>query len=316
LEIISVSGTEECIELFKSMEKGEVNNAFIEVSVCKGSCVGGPAMVKNEDRYYKRIQKVKNYIKSVDRQDTISMDLENQLDFSRTFIDKSISKEIATEEQINRIMRKMDKYGPEDELNCGVCGYNTCREKAQAVFEGMAEVAMCLHHMRNRAESIRNVIFENTLNCNIILDGNMKIKDINPATENAFMVRCENVVNKPISLLIDDSDFRYVRETGHSIISKKVSYHKYNLDFIQTAVYLPKQDIVMVSMVDITKEEKNKKRLIELKENTINAAQQVIEKQMRVAQEIASLLGETTAETKITLTKLKKIVEGESDIIV
>ncbi len=78
---------------------------------------------------------------------------------------------------------------------------------------------------------------------------------------------------------------------------------------------MPKQDIVMVSMMDITKEEENKEELLKVKEQTIDTAQKVIEKQMRVAQEIASLLGETTAETKITLTKLKQVVEGDkSDI--
>lgn len=315
LEIISVSGTEECIELFESIEKGELNNTFIEVSACKGSCIGGPGMINNEKGYYKRVQKVKNYIKNMSVDNNSFIDVSYNIDFHRSFIDKSILKEIADEDQIEKIMKDMGKYGPEDELNCGVCGYNTCRKKAQAIFEGMAEPAMCLHYMRSRAESLRNVIFENALNCIILLDGNMKIRDMNPAAEAAFMVKSENVKGKPISLIIDDEDFRNVKEKGTNIISKKISYLKYNLDFIETVVYLPKQDIVMIAMVDITKEEENKKRLFQLKENTINAAQQVIDKQMRVAQEIASLLGETTAETKITLTNLKKIVEGESDVI-
>ena len=69
--------------------------------------------------------------------------------------------------------------------------------------------------------------------------------------------------------------------------------------------------MVLASMINVMSEEKNKKELMKVKENTLNAAQEVIEKQMRVAQEIASLLGETTAETKIILTKLKKIVAGE-----
>ncbi len=62
---------------------------------------------------------------------------------------KTIKRNIATEEEIIAIMKKMGKYELMDELNCGVCGYNSCREKAQAVFEGMAETNMCLHYMRN-----------------------------------------------------------------------------------------------------------------------------------------------------------------------
>lgn len=315
LEIISVSGTEECIEIFRSIQKGEVKDVFIEAAACKGSCIGGPKMIKDEKGYYKRMQKVKSYIKNSSSVDNSRIMILDSIDYSRSFIDKSILKEAIKDEQIEKVMREMGKYDVEDELNCGVCGYNTCREKAHAIIEGMAEYNMCLHFMRSRAESLRNVIFENALNCIILLDGDMKVKEINPAAEKAFMVKAENIKNKPVSILISDEDFKYVRETKNNIISKKVFYHKYNLNFIETVVYLSEQNLVMVALVDITEEEQNKKKLLELKENTINAAQMVIEKQMRVAQEIASLLGETTAETKITLTKLKKVVEGENNSI-
>jgi iron only hydrogenase large subunit-like protein/uncharacterized Fe-S cluster-containing protein len=318
LNIISVSGTEDCIRLFKSLENDEIENTFIEMSACRGSCIGGPNMIKNEVGYYKRVTKVKNYIKNVETGEKSNKSILKVLDnslFFRTFIDKSIKKQTASENYIYEIMKSMGKYSLEDELNCGVCGYNTCREKAQAIFEGMAESTMCLHYMRTREESLRNVLFENTLNCIILLNGDMKIKDINPPAEEAFMVKLQNVMNKPISLIIDDSDFRYVKETGQNIVNKKVSYPKYNLNCIETVAYIPNQDIVMVALLDITEEEKNRKRLGELKENTLEAAQQVIKKQMMVAQEIASLLGETTAETKMTLTKLKKIVENENSMI-
>lgn len=313
LEVISVSGVEECIELFKSIQSCEIKNTFIEVSACKGSCIGGPEMIKDEKGYYKRVQKVKNYLK--DNKECNQAHIPKDIDFSRSFIDKTLQKEVASEEQILKIMGEMGKYNPEDELNCGVCGYNTCREKAQAIHEEMAESNMCLHYMRSRAESLSNVIFENTLNSIILLDGEMNVKEINPSAQKAFMVSAEYIKEKPISLLIDDENFRYVKETRNNIISKKVFYRKYSLTFMQTVIYLPKQDLVMVALVDITEEENNKAKLLELKENTLNAAQQVIEKQMRVAQEIASLLGETTAETKMTLTKLKKVVEGESNSI-
>jgi uncharacterized Fe-S cluster-containing protein len=218
---------------------------------------------------------------------------------------------MATEEQIIAIMKKMGKVELKDELNCGVCGYNTCKEKAQAVFEGMAETNMCLHYMRTKAESLANEIVENTASNIILLDGEMNVREINPAAQSIFKIQAQNIIGKPISLLIDEEDFRKVRESGESIMGKKIAYPKYGVVFIANIVYLPKQDMVLASMINIMGEEKNKKELMKVKENTLNAAQEVIEKQMRVAQEIASLLGETTAETKIILTKLKKIVAGE-----
>ncbi|MBZ9685338.1 4Fe-4S binding protein [Clostridium estertheticum] len=312
ISIITVSGMEECIEVFNSIKNGDLKGVLIEASACKGSCIGGPVMVKNGENYYTKLRKVKSYIKSrKNYNDPINTEIPNNINFNRKFIEKSIKKSIATKEQIAAIMKKMGKYELIDELNCGVCGYNSCREKAQAVFEGMAETTMCLHYMRTRAESLSNEIVENTASNLILLDGEMNVVEINPAAKAIFKIQSQNIIGKPISLLIDDTNFKKVRESGENMIGKKVAYPQYGVVFIENIVYLPKQDMVLASMINIMTEEKNKKELMKVKENTLNAAQEVIEKQMRVAQEIASLLGETTAETKIILTKLKKIVAGE-----
>lgn len=312
LNLITVSGMEDCIEVFNSIKNGDLKEVLIEASACKGSCIGGPVMVKNGENYYTKLRKVKGYIKSrKNYNEPTSTKIPENINFHRIFTEKPINKSIATEEEIISIMEKMDKYELKDELNCGVCGYNSCREKAQAVFEGMAETTMCLHYMRSRAESLANEIVENTVSNLILLDGEMNVREINPAAKSIFKIQSQNIIGRSISLLIDDGDFKQVRASGVSIIGKKVAYPKYGVVFIENIVYLPRLDMVLASMVNIMAEEKNKKELMKVKENTLNAAQEVIEKQMRVAQEIASLLGETTAETKIILTKLKKIVAGE-----
>jgi uncharacterized Fe-S cluster-containing protein len=91
-----------------------------------------------------------------------------------------------------------------------------------------------------------------------------------------------------------------------------VSYPNYGVVLLQNILYLAKQNVILAIMSNITNEEKQRDELKSVKENAIDAAQRVIEKQMRVAQEIASLLGETTAETKITLTKLKEVALRET----
>lgn len=314
LKIITVSGSDECINLFTSIQNGDINNIFVEASSCKGSCTGGPDMVKSSHNYYKKLEKVNNYLAErslVPASNTAEKP--KHLDLNRIFIDKSFKKDTAFEYDIKKILESMGKHTPKDELNCGVCGYNTCREKAQAIFEGMAEPNMCLHYMRTKAESLTNVIFEHTANCIIFLDGNMNVIELNPACEEVFSIKAENIRNLPVSIIIDDNDFINVKETGESIIGKKVSYPNYNAIFIQSVVYLPKQDMIMVSMVNINEQEENRKKFNMLKENTLISTQEVIAKQMRVAHEIASLLGETTAETKILLTQLKKFVETDGD---
>lgn len=312
LTTFSVSGTDDCMEIFSSISNGDLNNVLIEANTCKNSCVGGPTMIKSEHGYYKRLTKVKEYITSESRTDSSSfISIPSNIDFTRTIIPKPIVKNIADEEEVIKILKEMGKYSIEDELNCGVCGYNTCREKAQAIYEGMAETLMCLHFMRTKAERLSNVIFESSTNCIMLVSKQLKIIEVNPSFEKTFMVKKENIINMPVNSIMDDTDFLKVLATETNITGKKLYIPEYNAVFIENIVYLPKQGILLASMFNIMEEEKNKLELQKLKVTTLNAAQQVIEKQMRVAQEIASLLGETTAETKIVLTKLKKLVAGE-----
>jgi PAS domain S-box-containing protein len=197
-------------------------------------------------------------------------------------------------------------------LNCGGCGYNTCREKAQAVYEGMAEMSMCLPFMRGKAENITNVIYENTPNIIMFIDDKLNVTEMNPIAQNIFGVKEDFIKNRPISIIMDEEPFRTVRDSKKSLLAQRVSYPNYGVVLLENILYLKKENVILAIMSNITNEEKQRDELKRVKENAIDAAERVIEKQMRVAQEIASLLGETTAETKITLTKLKKIALQET----
>ncbi|EDU37000.1 MULTISPECIES: [Fe-Fe] hydrogenase large subunit C-terminal domain-containing protein [Clostridium] len=316
-----VDGVYACIDIFESMKKGYIKNSFIEASACVGSCIGGPEVITNNHEYYNKLEKVQNYIEN--RQNYIKSsenktDKQNvlknfNLNFHRDFVDKSINKEIQHEEKIKNILKTMGKYSKEDELNCGVCGYNTCIDKANAILKGMAEPEMCLHFMRSKAENISNIIFENTVNCIITVDYQLNIIEINPAAEKTFMLEKNLVKNKSINFLISEEDFIKVKESKNNILGKKITINNYGLVFIESIIFIEKQNIFLLSLTDITEKEKSKEKLKTLKESSFSAAEEVIEKQMRVAQEIASLLGETTAETKITLTNLKRVVESSNE---
>ena len=216
------------------------------------------------------------------------------------------------EEKITEVLRKLGKYTYSDELNCGVCGYNTCREKAQAVLEGMAEINMCIHYIRNKAESITNVVFETSPNAIFTLDEELLVKDFNPASEKMFNIKYDEIKDKPICLIMDDNSFYKVKETKENVIGNRVYLSNCDLVVLENIIYLENHGVFLVIINDITLQEKSKGELAIVKEKTIDAAQAVIEKQMRVAQEIASLLGETTAETKVILTKLKALALGEA----
>jgi uncharacterized Fe-S cluster-containing protein len=146
----------------------------------------------------------------------------------------------------------------------------------------------------------------------MLVDEGLRVKEFNPTAERLFNISSLEAKDKPVSLLMDDSDFVKIIETKQAIYKQKVRFLQHGLVFIMNLVYLEKQNLILAIMMDVTLDEKRKEELTKVKQNTLEAAQKVIIKQMRVAQEIAGLLGETTAETKVILTKLKEIVVGEN----
>lgn len=144
-----------------------------------------------------------------------------------------------------------------------------------------------------------------------MLDKNLKILQINPVAEKTFNRYSIDVQGKDVSFLnIDTADFKYAMEHKTDILNKKMVLEEYEIVVMCNTIYI-EGDELFVSMQNVTKEEKRKEELAKLKKNSADIAQNVIEKQMRVAQEIASLLGETTAETKVALNKLKDVVMKE-----
>lgn len=311
-EKLRVDGVAECMEVFKSIEEGNLKNVCVEVNVCRGGCLNGPGMPKHEKDFYKRQKRVKDYLNKQKSLQPVPREMPEEMDFSKVFVPRPIKKNAASEDELKEILEKMGKYEPSDQLNCGGCGYNTCREKAQAVHEGMAEMSMCLPYMRVKAESITNVIYENTPNLIVFLDEKLNVVEINPAAQKIFGVKEDFIKEKPISIIMDCEPFKLVRDSKKSLLAQRVAYTNYGVVLLQNIMYLEKQNVILAIMSNITKEEKQRAELKRVKENAIDAAQRVIEKQMRVAQEIASLLGETTAETKVTLTKLKDIALQET----
>ena len=206
----------------------------------------------------------------------------------------------------------MGKTKPEDELNCGSCGYDTCRAKAVAVFRGKAEISMCLPYLKERAESFSDNIVNNTPNGIIVLNEEMEVQQINRAARNIMNIRSNSdVMGQPVVRILDPTDFMTVKQTGRNITDKKVylaEYHKY---VEMTVIYDSDYNVIIGMMKDISDEEDERRKKEEISAKTVEIADKVVDKQMRIVQDIASLLGETAAETKIALTKLKETITDE-----
>ena len=309
-----VHGIRNCIDLCESMVRGEINGCFIEMNSCSGGCIKGPTV---EDRSISRF-KVK-----LDMEETIAKepveeaaacDMAEGVKLHKAYMDRSPVERKPTEEQIREILAKIGKHGPKDELNCGACGYSSCRDKAVAVFQKKAELNMCIPYMHDKAESLSNLVMETSPNIVLIVDKDMKIMEYSSVGEKYFGKTRAEALEMYLYEFIDPVDFQWVYDTHQNIHGKKVTYSEYHLSTLQNIVYIEKEDAVLATFIDITREEEQLREEYEKKLDTIDLAQKVIHKQMMVAQEIAGLLGETTAETKTTLTRLcRSLLEDGSE---
>lgn len=165
----------------------------------------------------------------------------------------------------------------------------------------------------NKNKSLWELLWDYDPNGLLVVDSNLIVKIVNPAICKMFNTNAESIIGKNVAEFVDDyNDFKEVLETDTVILAKEKEYNKYNL-FVKKVMFpIKDENIVACIMVDITHEKKQKDEMIKIKEETLIKVNQVVDKQMKVAQEIAGLLGETTAETKISLLKLIDMLKQES----
>ncbi len=304
----TVSGFAECLEFLDNMQNRRIGKEtlFVEMFLCRGGCLNGSGLAQDLT-YEEKKEKIISYAKQAPELKPL-IQLENH-DIIREFAGKSVENSEPSEKEIHDILALMGKRNKSDELDCGACGYETCREKAIAVYRGFAEIEMCIPYMRAKAETMNDVIIQATPNGIIVVDENLNIVTINPAAERMFQCKEEALKGKRVNTLIKEDLFEQVLNEKRLIVDN-VEYSAYGLKVRHFVFYVPKSRVVIAIFADITEQTRQKDQLSELRKETLERAQEVITKQMRVAQEIASLLGETTAETKVTLDQLMRIIKG------
>lgn len=305
---LAIDGVENCIAALKDIERGKIKNCFIEMSACAGSCIGGPVMEKFHRSPVRDYMAVANYAGSSDFEvNNLSSDeIRKHLEY--------IGRKLSTpnKDEIMEIMKQMGKVKPEDELNCGSCGYDTCEEKAIAIYQGKAEVSMCLPFLKDRAESFSDNIVHNTPNGLVVLNENLEIQQINKAACKIMNIRRDtDVLGEPVVRILDPKIFMDVKQSGCNVHDKRAYVVEYEKYIEQTVVFDREYRLLICIMRDVTDEELARERKENINRQTVEVADKVVDRQMRIVQEIASLLGETAAETKIALTKLKESIEDE-----
>ena len=305
---LALDGVENCMAALRDIENGKVHKCFIEMSACAGSCIGGPVMEKYHRAPVKDYLAVARYAGEKDF--NVEQPAETELQKSFTAIERKLVP--PAEYEIKEILKRMGKTRPEDELNCGSCGYDTCREKAIAIFHGKAEISMCLPYLKDKAESFSDCMVNNTPNGLIVLNENLEVQQINAAARKIMNIRsASDVLGEGVVRILDTNIFDRVLKSKRSVRNERTYLAEYKKYVEQTVVYDPTYHLLVCIMRDITDEETERQKKESISRQTVEVADKVVDKQMRIVQEIASLLGETAAETKIALTKLKESISDE-----
>ncbi|NLC37793.1 MAG: sigma 54-interacting transcriptional regulator [Clostridia bacterium] len=150
-EIITVEGKDNCLKMLEALQKSPGKRRFIDALFCEG-CINGPMISSDLDIFQKREKVVSYYSGLKQRQDAGQPEASLPVPLSRQFTRRNSRLAVPSEEQIREILAELNKFSPEDELNCGACGYGTCREKAVAVYRGLAENKMCLPYLVQNLE--------------------------------------------------------------------------------------------------------------------------------------------------------------------
>ncbi|MBQ8799203.1 MAG: 4Fe-4S binding protein [Lachnospiraceae bacterium] len=306
---IALDGIDNCMQALRDIETGKIHKCFIEMSACVGGCIGGPVMEK-----YQRSEPIKDYItvakfageKDFEVTQPKASDLKKQFEFIEHRLQQP------SEQEIYSVLRQMGKFKPTDELDCGSCGYNTCREKAIAICQGKAEISMCLPFLKDKAESFSDTIVKNTPNGLVVLNENLEVQQINEAARNIMNIRSStDILGDSVVRIMDPIVFTEVLRTGTDVRGRRTYLAEYRRYIEQSVIYDKESHLLVGIMRDVTDEEAEREKKEKISRQTIEVADKVVDKQMRIVQEIASLLGETAAETKIALSKLKESISDE-----
>ena len=305
---LALDGVEDCMDALNDIKSGKIHKCFIEMSACEGSCICGPVMEKYHPSPVKDYIAVSNYSGSKD----FLVEQPDAIELKKHFTLIPLKQEMPSEWEIQEVLRKMGKTEPSKELDCGSCGYNSCREKAIAVCQGKAEISMCLPYLKDKAESFSDTIVNSSPNGLIVLNENFEVQQINASACRIMNIRnVSDVLGEQVVRILDPSIFMQVLKTKISVRNRRIYLAEYKRYVEQTVVYDKESRLIICIMRDVTDEEFEREKKEIISRQTVEVADKVVEKQMRIVQEIASLLGETAAETKIALAKLKESITDE-----
>lgn len=310
--VLAISGFESVEQVLEELQAGP-KGRIVEPLFCPRGCVNGPAMHDQRNAFGRR-EDVLDYAAAHPgrRPSDAALPLEAALDLTAAFVArKPRTERPISEQRIQAALERVGKTGPQDFLNCGACGYAGCREKAIAVVQGLAEPEMCMPYTRRLAEQRVDRIIETSPNGIVMLDNQLRILSMNPAFRRFFM--CSDAVcGQGISCLMDPEPFERLAAGKDKQIELTVDHKSYHVVCHQILYRLPEEDQYVGIFVNVTKSRANERELDRIRGQTVLQAQELLEQQIRMAETIATCLGENTARGEALLRRLVQMTEEET----
>ncbi len=308
-DVIHISGAED-VQSILDLPPDQWKYQVVEPLFCSGGCINGPGFPK-EKNLFSRKQDVIRYAKEASRK-SAKESPDTDIDYSAIFNvrEGAIHQDEVDESRIQEILESTGKSNPEMQLNCGACGYKTCRDNAIAVARGMAETEMCVSYMRRLAQQRADRIIETTPNGIVILDKTLNIINMNPAFQKMFM--CNNaIIGKPISYLLDSDNFEKLASgSGDQFESIKT---KYGVKYHERSYALRNENQYVGIYSDLTKFRFDGSQIDIIKSQTLEQARELLYHQIRFSQEMAHYLGKSTAQSEEMVKRIVDLYE-ENDI--
>lgn len=303
-----VDGMDRCMALLEQLKAGGLRHCIVEMNACAGGCVGGAAGGLSLTERFTARDRLECQIAEEGREpyfDTHGIAMANPA------IDRRSERPEPDEAQIQEMLYQIGVGNPRQQKNCGACGFDTCRARAEAILRHKESVSLCRRVVWEAKRDVYSVVYEQLPMAAILVDETQKVVGMNQEAASLFSIRPEQ--EKYIFELMDPGDFQYVLDTGLPIKNRRMDIPEIFMRVEANLVPLKELNMVLGLFQDISEEEEEEAAQQRSRLQSVEMAQKVIEKQMTVAQQIAFLLGETTAETKVTLNQLKQRILGEEE---
>lgn len=307
--LMQITGVENIKRELKSIKEDELDRPiFIECLACEGGCVSGPCTSSKKSGLEKRL----NILKETDFSKEAGKRAPS-VDISLDYAADEIEKDFHDEAEIKRVLAFIGKYTLEDEINCGGCGYDTCRNFAKALLSGKAEPEMCVSHMKQQAQRKANALLRCIPSPIVLANSKLNIMEYNDKFVETFWNEEEHADIYDNNNLrgADLRDFINFTNLFSASLDLEQDIHREHVRFndklFDVVVFnIDKKQIVGGIIEDVTNMEMKKELIAE-------KAKEVIHKNLATVQQIACTLGEHMAETEVLLRAIAKDFSNESN---